>query len=537
MTANGQSRRSVGIGRAAVTITLWNLVSRVLGFVRVLATAAALGIAVLGDTYQRTNQMSNLLFELLAGGMLFAVLVPSFVGHIHNSSDAEVGRFASALATRAAVAMGAVAVVGLVAARPIMELLTAGAPADGRSEQVDLGVFLLWFVLPQLVFYAIGSVASALLQADQRFVATSVAPALNSLVVTATMVVFASMHDPARGMDLTMEEKVLLGAGTLLGTIVMTAVPLYATRRAGHPLRPRWSLDSGELKPLVRRGLWAAGHVGLNQVLVLCTVVLAGKVAGGVIAYQTAFTFFLLPHALLAHPIFTALYPRLSRAGSGGEVESFAADLAKGLRTMVAFVLPAAAILAAIGAPALSLARIGQLDQEGVDLVAAALAAYLVGVAGYSTFFLLTRASYSLDDARRPTMVNVWVTVATILGLGLASTAFEGRALLVSFGLITAAGSTGGSVALHRAVIAQLGRAVPVAGPILRATVSAAVCAAASFAVVHLIGWDDRAHALGSIIAASVLGGATYVVMLRLTGSPDLDPVLQRGRSMIGRLR
>lgn len=527
----------MGVGRSALTITVWNLVSRVLGFGRVLATAGALGIAILGDTYQRTNQVSNLLFELLAGGMLFAVLVPSFVGHLHRPGQDDVGRFAGALATRAAVAMAVVAAVGLAVAEPLMVLLTSGAPEAGRDAQVDLGVFLLWFVLPQLVFYAVGSVASALLQADQRFVATSIAPACNSIVVMVTMIAFAASYEPERGLALTTSQKALLGGGTLLGTVVMTAVPLLAAWRAGYGLRPRWAMEPGEMRNLLRRGAWAAGHVGLNQVLVLTTVVLAGKVAGGVIAYQTAFTFFLLPHALLAHPIFTALYPRLSRAGAARDVASFGSDLGRGLRSVVVLVLPGAAILAAVGEPGLSLVQVGQLDGRGVQLVAAALAAYLVGVAGYSTYFLLTRASYALDDARRPTTINFWVTLATIAGLGAAAATLEGRALLVAFGLITALTATIGSVALHRAVVQMLGRPVPVADPVLRATASAVVCAAAAFATVHLIGWDGRLRALIAIGAGSVVGTLVYLMMLQATRSPDLQPLVRRARTVVGRLR
>ena len=537
MTSSAGRVRSVGVGRSALTITVWNLVSRVLGFGRVLATAGALGIALLGDTYQRTNQVSNLLFELLAGGMLFAVLVPSFVGHLHEPTQGDVGRFAGTLATRAAVVMAVVSAVGLVVAEPLMELLTAGAPEDGRAAQVELGVFLLWFVLPQLVFYAVGSVASALLQADQRFVATSMAPACNSLVVIATMIAFAVSYEPEAGLALTTDQKVLLGGGTLLGTVVMTAVPVVAAWRAGYALRPGWAMAPGELRHLMRRGAWAAGHVGLNQVLVLTTVVLAGKVAGGVIAYQTAFTFFLLPHALLAHPIFTAMYPRLSRAGAARDVESFGADLGRGLRSVVVLVLPGAAILAAVGEPGLSLAQIGQLDERGIQLVASALAAYLVGVAGYSTYFLLTRASYALDDARRPTTINFWVTLATVAGLGVAAATLEGSALLVAFGLVTAVTATAGSVALHRSVVMMLGRPVPVADPVIRAVISALFCAAAAFATVHLIGWEGRVRALVSIGAASAVGASIYLAMLRITRSPDLDPLVRRASGLLERVR
>ena len=80
------------------------------------------------------------------------------------------------------------------------------------------------------------------------------------------------------------------------------------------------------LGALARKGAWGAGDIGLNQVLVLATVVFAGRVPGGVIAYQTAFTFFLLPHAVLAHPIFTVRFPELAAYGAAGDNDGFAAD-------------------------------------------------------------------------------------------------------------------------------------------------------------------------------------------------------------------
>ncbi|MDQ1521099.1 MAG: putative peptidoglycan lipid flippase, partial [Actinomycetota bacterium] len=49
-------------------------VSRGFGFVRVLVIAGVLGTTYLGNTFQATNSMSNVLFELLAAGALSAVL-------------------------------------------------------------------------------------------------------------------------------------------------------------------------------------------------------------------------------------------------------------------------------------------------------------------------------------------------------------------------------------------------------------------------------------------------------------------------------
>src|SRR5204862_314949 len=70
----------MSLARSTATITAWNAVSRVTGFVRVLAVGAALGTTFLGNTYQSSNLVSNILFELLAAGLLAAPLVPAFVG-------------------------------------------------------------------------------------------------------------------------------------------------------------------------------------------------------------------------------------------------------------------------------------------------------------------------------------------------------------------------------------------------------------------------------------------------------------------------
>lgn len=536
-----RARPDRGVGSAAATITFWNLVSRVLGFVRVIATAGALGIAALGDTYQRTNQVSNLLFELLAGGMLFAVLVPTFVDRLQRVDRAEVGRLAGAVATRAVVALGLVVAAGLLLADPLMALLTAGVDGPGRQAQIDLGVFLLWFVLPQLLFYGVGAVASAVLQADHRFVATSVAPAGSSLVVTLTMVAFAASHDPARGLALTDGQKALLGGGTLLATVVLALVPLGAAARAGFPLRPGWRVPSEELSALIRRGAWATGHVGLNQVLVIATVILAGRIEGGVIAYQTAFTFFLLPHALLAHPIFTSLYPRLAATGAAGGVDAdldgFTTTLGRGLRTMAALVLPASALLAATATPALSLVQLGAFDAEGVALVGATLAAYLTGLTAYSATFLLTRASYALGDARSPTTINLGVTAVAVAAMAAATTVVAGRGLLVAFGLVTAATGTAGAVVLHRRVAARAGRSVPMASSLVRSALVAGVAGVAAGLVVGVVGWSDPTAAVVSVGGGLTAGLAAGTVAVRLVGTEDLDPLLTLGRRIRGRLR
>ena len=89
------------------------MLSRATGFVRVVATASALGIAALGDAYQRANLVSNILFELLAGGLLFSVLVPTFVAGLDRGRRDEMRALAGVLLGRALAALSVVVVAGI----------------------------------------------------------------------------------------------------------------------------------------------------------------------------------------------------------------------------------------------------------------------------------------------------------------------------------------------------------------------------------------------------------------------------------------
>jgi len=291
---------------------------------------------------------------------------------------------------------------------------------------------------------------------------------------------------------------------------------------------------------LVRRGAWATGHVGLNQVLVAATVILAGRIEGGVIAYQTAFTFFLLPHALLAHPIFTALYPRLAAAGAGrSDLAGFAGVMSRGLRTMTALTLPAAALMAAVAGPALSLVRVGAFDSAGAKLVETTLVAYLSGLTAYSAMFLLTRASYALDDARQPTVVNLWVTVTAVAAMTAVSTVVEGPGLLVAFGLITAVTSAAGTVALHRHVKRLIGMPLPVGRSIVRSVGVAAAGGITAWAMTRLVSRLDETtsmvRSIGELSAGVTVGLLVVVGAFAVMGSEDVAPVADLARRMARR--
>src|SRR5213596_3508177 len=102
------------------------LASRGVGFVKVWVIAAVLGATYLGNTFQASNSVSNVLFELLAAGALSAVLVPTFVALLDGNQQAEAERLAGGLLGLAIVGLGIVAILGVVFAPALARALTAG---------------------------------------------------------------------------------------------------------------------------------------------------------------------------------------------------------------------------------------------------------------------------------------------------------------------------------------------------------------------------------------------------------------------------
>jgi len=86
------------------------VVSRGFGFVRVLVVAAVLGTTYLGNAFQASNSVSNVLFELLAAGALSAVLVPTFVDLLDRGEEVEANRLAGAVLWVALVGLGGVSI-------------------------------------------------------------------------------------------------------------------------------------------------------------------------------------------------------------------------------------------------------------------------------------------------------------------------------------------------------------------------------------------------------------------------------------------
>ncbi len=491
-------------------------VSRALGLVRVLVVTAVLGTTSLGDAFQSANSVSNVLFELLAAGALSAVLVPAFVDLLDRDDQSGAEQVAGGVLGVALALLGAITVVGVVGAPLLARVLTLGVDADVAADQRDLVTYLLRFFVPQVMLYAAGTVATAVLYAKRRFAVTAAAPIGNTLVMVACLAVFRVVAGPDPGLDLsTGETRLLVAAGTG-GVVAFVGLLLAACAASGFRLRPRRPRRDPRVMAVLRHSGWGVVlHTGAGLLLGAAIVTGAG-VEGGVVAYQVGWVIFLAPYAVLAQPVHTAILPELVTEARQAGAAQVGASLRWALERVALLVLPATAAMVALASPALRVVEFGDTRSQ---LLAAALAGLAVGLYPYSAFLLLARGYYALGDSRTPGVVSLASAGVGVAVMALAAAFLDGTARVAVLGLGHSVAYAVGAIVLVVGLTRRTGTSPRPASVGRVAAVSLAVGLAGWAASEAVLGADPgRVQALLAVVAVGTVGALAVVAGYRSLG-------------------
>ncbi len=523
--------------RNTAVMTVGTTLSRFTGFLRIATQTAVLGVtaSALADTYQTANTTPNILYELALGGILTSVFVPLFVGWMQQHGREDSWRVADRVLTLAAVGLSAIALLGAIFAPWIIRLYNSAVSAPDRRQQIELGTFFLRWFMPQIVFYGIGAVAGGLLNANRRFAAPMFTPILNNLVVIATFGLYGWMlHGGAPSVEgITTAEKTVLAVGTTLGVVAMTAALWPSLRRIGFRWHLRFDWGHPALRRLARLATWVFVYVVANQVAYFIVIILCRHVEqGGITAYAAAFIVFSLPHAIFAVSIFTALLPGMSAQWAEGRPEGVLRLFSRGARDTAVIILPAAAGLVALALPISRLIfqhfHAGSADAE---LIARTLQAFAVGLPFFSTFQLLTRTFYAMQDTRTPALVN---SVAACVNVG-ADLLF---ALGFGWGIPGLALGYSLSYVFGTVVLLAIlhGRLHGLDGPrvlrtLWKATLAAVVSGALAFGASKLVEGTGTWNRLATVAVGVVVGVLAFVItalIVRIEEVEDIRGVVLR---------
>ena len=399
------------VGKSTLIMVLATTLSRITGFIRAWALALALGAGAVASAYNASNNMSNMIFELIAGGVLFSVFIPTFMRIRKERGDESAWRFAGNLMTLFAVVLGAVALLGILFPRPIMWTQYFLAGDNGNvAELLELASFFFRFFAIQAVFYGVGMIVQALLNAQRKYLWASLGPVFNNLVVIAFLLTASQM--PLNEATFT-----LIAIGTSLGVLVMFLVMLPALRKTGFKLYIGIDLRDPELRTMLKLALPMIFYVGCNLVAVSvrnATAATTGEGSQAVIHFASIWHN--LPYGIIAVSVATALFTELSKAATEENMKEFKTSLVSGLRTTTLLMLPASALMFGLAGPLISLYVGGRMEAADAYPIVAVLQTWAISLVFFAGLMYLLRAFYSLSDTWTPALANFALTIVQILG-------------------------------------------------------------------------------------------------------------------------
>ena len=383
------------VGRSAGLMTVLTIVSRVTGFIRTWAMAAAIGMSLLSSSYQVANNLPNMLYELVMGGMLVTAFLPVYMGVRREQGREASNEYVGNLLGILLLVLGGISLLGTVFA-PGFIWTQSFLSGDGGS--MDTAAFMFRFFAIQILFYGLGSVFSGVLNAHRDYFWSTFAPVLNNVIVIASFMGFA----PVSAQFGERAGIILIAAGTTLGVFVQMACQIPALGK--HGVHPHIHIDFKD--PALRQTITLGIPTLLATVCMFVStsitnaaaLVVQPETGPSVIAY--ARLWYTLPYALIAASLSTALYTELSHDAQEQDYDSVRTGISSGVAQMLFFLIPFALYLIVFARPLNMIYCAGKFDESGVALVSEFLIYLALSLPLYGVVVLMQKSFSALLDMK-----------------------------------------------------------------------------------------------------------------------------------------
>ena len=395
--------------RNFATVGSGTALSRVLGFIRDIFIAAALGTGPVADAFFVAQRLPNLFRRLFAEGAFASAFVPLFTKHHESEGDEAAHRFAAEALAALAAALLVVTIVAEIAMAWLTYALAPGFVAD--PGKFDLTVLLSRIAFPYLLLISLATLLAGALNGIGRFAAAAFSQSLLNVVLIAVLILLHLNNEIG-----TVRAGVLLTGSITIGGIVQLAFLTVACRRAGIKLRiarPRWT---ARVKRLAQLALPSVVAGGVTQINIVVGTIIASVQAGAVSWLYYADRLYQLPLGIVGIAISVVLLPDLARALRAGKQDLADHTQNRSIEFAAALTLPATVALLVIPYPIIAvLFERGAFTAADTAATAPALAAYAAGLPAFVAIRVLQPNFFAREDTATPMWSGVLSMIVNVV--------------------------------------------------------------------------------------------------------------------------
>jgi putative peptidoglycan lipid II flippase len=493
--------------------------SRITGLVRERAIAHYLGNSPAAGVFKAALRIPNFLQNLLGEGVLSASLIPVYARLMAEGRHADASVVARAVGTLLALVTALVALLGIVAAEPIVDLLVPGYDSELR----ELTIAIVRILFPGTALLVMSAWCLGVLNSHRKFFLSYVSPVLWNVALIVTVIV-AGRRFAGRDDDIA----IWLGWGAVIGSAAQFLVQLPVVLRLLRSMRPSLAVHHDGVRTTLRNFVPIFIGRGSVQISAFIDVMLASFL-GAVIVSQMSYaqTLYTLPVSLFGMAVSAAELPEMSSATGDdrARAEHLQNRLHGALRRVVFLVVPSAIAFAMIGGSIVALLfQTGRFTAQDTDIVWLVLAGSAIGLVPATQTRLFGSAFYALHEASWPLRAAlVRVAISAVAGYVVVLPLREHLGYSPMWGAfgLTAASAFAGWIEfflLHRWLSRRIG-AVPLPTALMFATVGAAIVA------------GGLGYAAGELVhqfAAIPVFGLVYLGLMAAARVPEAGAISRR---------
>ncbi len=385
--------------RSTAVVSFMTFLSRILGLVRDIITAAYFGASAGMDAFLVAFKIPNF-FRRLTGEASFAyAFVPVLTEYKSNKTHEEVQEFVDRMAGSFASFLFLLTLIGVVAA-PILIMVFAPTWYGSHPEKYDLAVAMLVLTFPYVLFISLTAFAGGILNAYGKFAVPAFTPVLlNVCIITAA--IFLSPY---------MDNKITsLAWGVFIAGIVQLLFQIPYLIKINLLPKPKWGWkDSG-----VRRVLKLLGPTIISSSVMQISLLIDLWLATALVTGSVSWLYYAdrlveFPLGVFGIALATVVLPALSRSYSEKSEQKFNSTLDWSLRWVMIISIPSMVGLMVLAGPLITTVFYrGEFTAEHVLMTTWALIAYSVGLLGFIMVKVLATGFFSRQDTKTPMRVAV----------------------------------------------------------------------------------------------------------------------------------
>ena len=529
MSAAPVPPRARGRVGGALAVGAGIFLSRIAGLVRERVISHYLGLSAPAGAFRAALRIPNLLQNLLGEGVLSASFIPVYARLLAEGREEDASRVARAVGTLLALVASTIALLGVVAAPWLVEVLAPGF--EGKTNELTIQIVQILF--PGVALLVMSAWCLGVLNSHRRFFLSYVSPVLWNAALIATAIIagrrFTGHDDDSVAL--------WLGWGAVIGSAAQFLVQLPTVIALLRGLRPSLAVRDPGVRATLNAFVPVLLGRGSVQLSAYVDQVIASYLGAGVVAAMfNAQVLYLLPVSLFGMAVSAAELPEMASAvgGEHARAEHLQKRLTPALRRVVFLVVPSAIAFIAIGGSIVALLfQTGRFGAQDTRVVWIILAGSALGLSAGTQGRLLGSAFYALGDPKPPLRAALFrVAITGVTGWAFALPLRHALGYGVEWGAFGLTASAGFAAWIEFLLLKlwlerRIGKVAIPTTLGLGAAAAASAAGAAGFGASYLAAELGAQPWISAILAIGVFG-AIYLGVMAAAKVPEAGGFVRR---------